>query len=269
MAGILGSEKKSSGRASAVWIAAALAVLAIVLIVWNMAGRGKSGSLKSLALGAQSGDSGTTLWQILQSGGIMMIFLGIMSIITVTLVVYSWMRLQPSKLVPEEFSLELIRNLAERKYGHARQMCLENDTLMSTIILAGIDKMDRGPRVVRESIELAARKQTLGLWQLTGFLSDITTIAPMLGLAGTVMGMIEAFNTFALKTVVVSPLVVAGGVSKALVNTAGGLIIAIVAMAFYTVFRTRVQIITQSVEAYTTEALGVLPREEEAEKMFR
>ncbi len=261
-----GSEKKSAGRVSAVWIAAATAVLAVVLIVWNMARNGKAGSMKALA---QGGDGGTTLWQILHSGGIMMVVLGIVSIITVTLVVYAWMRIQPSKLVPEDFCLELVRNLSERNYGKARQMCLEGDNLMATIVLSGLDKIDRGPRVVRESIELTARKQTLSLWQLTGYLSDITTIAPMLGLAGTVMGMIEAFNTFALKSVMVSPLVVAGGVSKALVNTAAGLIIAIIAMAFYTVFRTRVQIITHTVEAYTTEALGVLPREDESEKMFR
>ena len=241
----------------------------MVLIVWNMAGQGKAGSLKSLAQGGQGTDGGTTLWHILQSGGIMMAVLGLVSILTVSIVVYAWMRIQPSKLVPEDFCHELVRNVAERKYGKARQMCLESDNLMASITLAGLDKLERGPRIARDSIELAARKQILGLWQTIGYLSDITTIAPMLGLAGTVMGMIEAFNTFALKSVMVSPLVVAGGVSKALICTASGLIIAITAMAFYTVFRTRVQLITQTVEAFTTETVSALPREEETEKMFR
>jgi biopolymer transport protein ExbB len=268
MAGILGSEQKSGGRAAAVWIAAAVAALALVLIVWNMASQGKPGSLKSLAQGGEAG-AGTTLWQILESGGIMMAVLGIVSILTVTIIVYAWMRLQPSKLVPEDFCHDLVRQVAARKYSQARQMCLESDNLMASITLAGLDKLERGPRVARDSVELAARKQVLGLWQTVNYLSDITTIAPMLGLAGTVMGMIEAFNTFALKSVMVSPLVVAGGVSKALICTAAGLIIAITAMAFYTVFRTRVQIITQTVEAFTTETLSALPREEDAEKMFR
>ncbi len=268
MASTLGFEPKSSGKASAIWIAAAAAVLAIVLIVWNMARQAKPGSLKALAQGG-SGDPGTTLWQILESGGIMMAVLGLVSILTVTIIIYSWMRFQPSKLVPEDFCHELVRNVTDRKYAKARQMCLESDSLMASITLAGLDKLERGPRIARDSIELAARKQVLGLWQPVHYLSDITAIAPMLGLAGTVMGMIEAFNTFALKSVMVSPLVVAGGVSKALICTAAGLIVAITAMAFYTVFRTRVQIITHTVEAFTTETISALPREEETEKLFR
>ncbi|MBP9733671.1 MAG: MotA/TolQ/ExbB proton channel family protein [Candidatus Omnitrophica bacterium] len=268
MSSNLGSEQKGSGRAAAIWIASAAAVLAIVLIVWNMARQGKPGSLKLLAQGGAS-DSGTTLWQILESGGIMMAVLGVVSILTITVIIYSWMRFRPSKLVPEDFCHELVRNVAERKYAKARQMCLESESLMAVITLAGLDRLERGPRVARDSIELAARKQVLGLWQTVNYLSDITTIAPMLGLAGTVMGMIEAFNTFALKSVMVSPLVVAGGVSKALICTAAGLIIAITAMAFYTVFRTRVQLITQALEAFTTETISALPREEETEKSFR
>lgn len=269
MSANFGSGPKNSGRASAIWIAAATAVLAIVVIVWNMARKGEPGSMRSLAQGGAEGSAGTTLWQILESGGIMMAVLGVVSIITVTIVIYAWMRFQPAKLVPEDFCLELVRNVAERKYAKAREMCLESDSLMAGITLAGLDRLERGPRVARDSIELAARKQVLGLWQTVNYLSDITTIAPMLGLAGTVMGMIEAFNTFAMKSVMVSPLVVAGGVSKALICTAAGLIVAIVAMAFYTVFRTRVQLITQTVEAFTTETISALPREEEAEKNFR
>jgi len=78
-------------------------------------------------------------------------------------------------------------------------------------------------------------------WQRIGFLSDIAVISPMLGLLGTVLGMIKAFNAIAFKIGEVKPIFMAYGVSQAMVTTAAGLIVGIFSMVFYYFFRVRIQ----------------------------
>ena len=130
--------------------------------------------------------------------------------------------------------------------------------MISTIILAGLDKKQKGPLLVRESIEVAARKEVGMLWQGISYLADVATVAPLIGLLGTVLGMIQAFNVIAFQTAVVKPILLAGGVSKAMVTTAGGLIVAIPAMLFYSYFKGKVQDISNAVESYTTDVIKVI-----------
>ncbi|MBF0254728.1 MAG: MotA/TolQ/ExbB proton channel family protein [Candidatus Omnitrophica bacterium] len=215
--------------------------------------------LASYAKNVEAAGQGMTVWQTIQSGGWVMVLLGILSVLTLALVVFLFVRLRPRVMVPEDFSVELVAHLRERKYGLTRQLCLDHSNLVSVILLSGLDKIDRGTGAFREGVILAARRETAALWQTVALLSDVAAVAPMLGLLGTVLGMIQAFNTIAFQSAVVKPILLAGGVSKAMVTTAAGMVIAIVAVIFYSVFRTRVQEITGMVETVTTDVLNAVP----------
>ena len=104
-------------------------------------------------------------------------------------------------------------------------------------------------------MENHTKKEIGGMWQNISYLADIATIAPLVGLLGTVLVMIQAFNVIAFQTAVVKPILLAGGVSKAMVTTAGGLIVAIPVMLFYAYFRGKVQDISNVVESYATDII--------------
>jgi biopolymer transport protein ExbB len=88
----------------------------------------------------------------------------------------------------------------------------------------------------------------------------------LIGLLGTVIGMIRAFNAIAFQTAVVKPILLAGGVSQAMVTTAAGLIVAIPAMIFYAYFRGRVHDITNIVENYSTDIIKIVEAKASSKK---
>jgi len=90
------------------------------------------------------------------------------------------------------------------------------------------------------------------------FLADIATLSPMLGLLGTVVGIINSFGVLASNTTQPRQMLLAGGVAQALVTTAAGLIIGIAAMAFYSLFRGRVSSMISDLEAATTHILNII-----------
>jgi biopolymer transport protein ExbB len=129
--------------------------------------------------------------------------------------------------------------------------------------LSGLNRIDSGFLAAKESSEITAKNEVSKLWENISYLSDLSVISPFVGLLGTVLGMIQAFNTIAFQSAVVKPILLAGGVSKAMVTTAGGLTVAIPAVIFYAFFRGRVVRISGAVESLTNEIVDVLA---EAEK---
>ncbi|MCB9799386.1 MAG: MotA/TolQ/ExbB proton channel family protein [Candidatus Omnitrophica bacterium] len=201
-----------------------------------------------------------SLWGILQSGGVVMIALGLLSIVLLALVLFLYLKLNAPKLVPAEFSENIINLLNKHQYDQAADLADGSDSLISAIVLEGLDKKGQGPNTCRESVELAARKEVSSLWTSLNYISDIAQIAPMLGLLGTVLGMIQAFNTIAFEAAVVKPILLAGGVSKAMITTAGGLVIAIIATIFYALLRSKAQYITDLIQNTTSRILEALSK---------
>jgi len=199
-----------------------------------------------------------TLWQMIRSGGFVMFVLVLLSIAATTFIVYNFITLNLKKLLPRDFAEDVIENLKDKKDTAAKSMCQAEENILSNIVVAGLDKKDRGAIFVREAVENCARKEIGNLWQSISYLSDIATIAPLIGLLGTVLGMMQAFNVIAFQTAVVKPILLAGGVSKAMVTTAGGLMVAIPAMLFYAYFRNKVQEMANQIEGYSTEIIKVI-----------
>ncbi len=204
---------------------------------------------------AASSGSGMTLWQVIQNGGWVMVVLGLLSVLMIALVIYLFLRLRPEKLVPEAFAHEMIEKLRAGNESVVKSSCQKQENLIAVILMAGVNRSASGLPAIKEAVEVTAKKEAAGLWIFLSYLSDIAAVAPMLGLLGTVVGMIQAFNTIAFQTAVVKPILLAAGVSKAMVTTAGGLIIAIAAIGFYSFFRFKLQKITSLLEIFTDEIM--------------
>ena len=203
-------------------------------------------------------EEGMTLWQIIWAGGEVMIVLAFLSIAAMSLVIYYFLTIKQDKLLPENFLDRSLNMIVQERYDDAKKACLENKNLISDVLLAGLSHMEKGKVIVKEAMQDEGRRSTDGIWQKLSYLADVAAISPMVGLLGTVLGMIQAFNVIAFQAGAVKPILLASGISKAMVTTAAGLIIAIPAMIFYSFFRGRMQDVTARLENISAELYHVL-----------
>ena len=206
----------------------------------------------------KSGASGMTLWELIKTGGIVMIAIALLSVGALASAIYNAIVLKEERLAPKAFAESLIEKLQAGEFKSSQDMCKHNDSLIAHLTLAGLEKRKKGAIAVREAIENSSREAASRLWQQLSVLADIATIAPMLGLLGTVVGMIQAFNVIAFQVAIVKPILLAGGVAKAMVTTAAGLIVAIPLMILYSFFKLKLQSLLSILERYTTDIMGII-----------
>ncbi len=207
---------------------------------------------------AGGGQETTTLWQLLKNGGWSMLVLGALSLVALAIIVYDFMTLKPELKTPQRFFEDLIEKLEAGDYKGAVQLCRRNDNILSAVAIAGLERSTKGRLIMRESMENCARKEVSKLWQNIAYLGDIATIAPLMGLLGTVLGMIQAFNVISYAGASLKPIMLVGGISKALVTTAAGLVIAVPVLSVYSYFRGIVQEISNRAEMYVTDIMKLI-----------
>jgi biopolymer transport protein ExbB len=200
-----------------------------------------------------------TLWQTLKAGGGVMIVIGLLSVAAVAIIIYDFMMLNVNKLAPQRLFTEVMRKLESRDFSGAQTLCMkEGNTIISKIVLAGLERRNPLDDSAREAMENTARVELTGMWQNINYLSDIVAVAPLLGLLGTVLGMIQAFHAVPLQSASVKTTLLAAGISKAMVTTASGLIVAIPALIAYSYFRGKVQQVTNKIEIYSTDIIRAI-----------
>lgn len=232
-----------------------LILLAVVFLLKSVA---LAQELKPYLETLEAAKKGMTLWELIVSGGAVMVILAILSVATVAIIIYCFISLREDRLVPEKFSQELIGKLRRGDFIQAREFCRDKDNLIAQVAFAGFEKSKQDPYLVTEAMEHRSKELSMGHWKVLSYLSDIATIAPLLGLLGTILGMIQAFNVIALQTAIVKPILLAGGVSKAMITTAGGLIVGIPGLAFYSFFRMKLQSILHVAEYYVTDIMRLI-----------
>jgi len=197
---------------------------------------------------AAAGVAGLSLFEIIRSGGPVMVILGMLSVVALALILTYFIIISPRKESPRE----LVRRLTVLLEGHdidaCIELCDERDEMIAGIVRTGLRVAGQDRAVVIEAMQSEGARQAATLWQQISYLSNIAVIAPMLGILGTVLGMIKAFNGIAFEVGAVRPIVLASGIAQALVTTATGLVVAIPVMAFYFYFRGRVQKVISLVE---------------------
>jgi biopolymer transport protein ExbB len=182
----------------------------------------------------------TTLWQMIKQGGWAMIPLGIMSMGMVYFIVQNALALREKVLLRPDLIPEFIQLMKDKKILEAHSLCKENETLFTYVFSAGLERTSTTRAInfgkVKEAIEEASTEEITSYMKPIDYLSIIGATAPMLGLLGTVSGMIKAFQTIGSQGMG-KPEELAGNIGEALVTTATGLIIAIPAMLSYYYFR--------------------------------
>ncbi len=205
-----------------------------------------------------------TIGEIIQTGGWIMYVLGLMSLAGVALIVYFFIVLREDQITPKEFTLEVSRLIAEGNLEGARMACRNKPSPVGAVTLAALDYTENteepDPGMMKEIIEGEGSRQSAMIQNQTHYLLDIGVIAPMIGLLGTVLGMLAAFNAVALDLARAKPIYLAQGVSQALVTTAAGLLVGIPAMIFYAYFRGRAGKLIARLETVSADLLTQLMR---------
>ena len=183
----------------------------------------------------------TTLWQLLLQGGWAMIPLAAMSIWMVFLIINNAITLKEKRLLKPELLPEFIKLMKDKQIKSAHTLCKENDTFFTNVFSAGLERCSSKEGIfnfkkIQNAIQEASTEEVTSYMKPIDYLSVIGATAPMIGLLGTVSGMIKAFQTIGTQGMG-KPEVLAGNIGEALVTTATGLIIAIPAMLFYYSFR--------------------------------
>jgi biopolymer transport protein ExbB len=216
----------------------------------------------------------TNFLEILAKGGIMMYPLGVMSIITVLLIFIFILTIRRNAIVSDRFMTTTEVMIRKRDYLGLITMSHNRNECMARITQKTLDFMNANPSApfenVREVAQAEGSHQAGMLTSRITYLADIGAIAPMVGLLGTVFGMIEAFYSISAGEVAgVREMGLAEGVSKALIATAGGLAISIPALAFYSIFRGKVQKYVSELEAAATHFIALLQAQFERQQSFQ
>jgi len=147
-------------------------------------------------------------------------------------------------LVPEDTQQQLESMLAEKRYRDAIEYAASDPSYLGKVVSAGLDEASNGYAAMERSIEQASDAETTRLLRPIEYLNVLGNIAPMMGLFGTVYGMIVAFQKLVESGGKPDPGKLAGGISTALVTTFWGLIVAMPALAAYALIRNRIDALT-------------------------
>ena len=220
------------------------------------------GSIAAQETGGAPAESGMTLWQLIKHGGPIMIVLGVLSVLALAMIITFFVTLTPRREAMLNFTARARSLLQEGDVISCELLCQQEEETspLPRIFRAGLQVAGQDRHIIVDAMQTEGARLTATLSQRVGYLSNIATLAPMLGILGTVLGMIRAFNSIAFQTAVAKPLVLAAGVSMALVTTATGLVVAIPIMAFYFYFRGRVQKVVAAVEDASAELVEPLTR---------
>lgn len=178
------------------------------------------------------------LLQIFHDGGLMMYPIALCSF---ALMVFSFERLihlRRGRVIPRPFVNRLIEQLQQQQIDRDEgiELCEKNSNPMSKIMISALKRYGRPAVEVEQAVLDAGERESNQLRKHMRLLSAISNIAPLLGLLGTVMGMIQSFNDISTSQAMGRPEMLAGGISQALLTTAAGLLVAIPAYAMYVYF---------------------------------
>jgi len=176
---------------------------------------------------------------IIGSMGIMAIPLVLSSIVAIVVILNLFLTLKRSKVIPDGIA-ETAQKLAKSgKVTRAHIEKIREGSLLGRVLATGLESSGQPRHIMKENIEESGRHVIHSMDKYMTTLGTVAAIAPLLGLLGTVVGMIEVFSVITAQGVG-SPTELAGGISKALITTAAGIIIAVPALIFHRYFRGKI-----------------------------
>lgn len=214
------------------------------------------------AAASESGDNPMSFIRIVTGSGFMGIFLwlllGACSVAGFALIVDSFVSIREKKIVPVKLVDQVREAMEQGDVMKALRNCEENPGPLANILSAGFSNVQEGFEAVQEAVGVAADLESEKLLQRVSYLNVVANLAPMLGLLGTVQGMIFAFAVLGTQSAgAAQQSMLAINIAQALYTTAGGLLAAVPALAFYFYFRNRATRITLGMEALTLDLIKV------------
>lgn len=180
-----------------------------------------------------------TIADVIKASGIIGLAIIALSVVALAIIIENFVSLKRDKLAPPELIDEIQALFEEGQYQEAMELCENEPNYFTRVCGAGIAKIGHHFDAMEKAIEEMGDEESIKLHQKIGWLALIANVAPMMGLLGTVSGMVKAFNTIASSGGQASPAELAGGISQALLTTMFGLIVAIPVTASFAFIRNR------------------------------
>lgn len=192
----------------------------------------------------------------LQSSFTMLILLGC-SVIALTFIFERWLFLKRSSINAGGFFKQIREAIQRGGLEAAISVCAASISPLAAVIRAGLEETHRDPKAAQELMEAVAMEERSKLEKNLNVLGTLGNISPLIGLFGTVVGIIRAFNAMAVNATA-GPSVISAGIAEALTTTAGGLVVAIPTVIFYNYFLRRVGTIMIDIESVSKKVQVML-----------
>jgi biopolymer transport protein ExbB len=202
--------------------------------------------------------------ELLTAGGWLMVLIVLCSIVVLAICIERLYTLNPKKIAPPHLLAKVWKQLKGGEMDAARLKTLKQSSPLGRILAAGLSNAYHGREVMKESIQEAAQHVVHDLERYLNTLGTIAAISPLLGLLGTVVGMIRVFAEI-MSQGTGNASVLAGGISEALITTAAGLTVAIPALAMHRYFIGKIDAIVVELEQETIKLVDALHSEENTE----
>ena len=190
-------------------------------------------------------------------GNIVMAVLLLLSILAIYILVERYFAIRKESLEDEDFLMSIRKFVEEKNIDKAKTLCKNTDSPIARMIEKGLDRIDKPMTDISAAIENQGKLEIYKMDNKIANLATISGAAPMIGFLGTVIGMIIAFQKMARETTV-SPADLAGGIYTAMITTAAGLVVGIIAYISYNYLVNKVDKVIFQLDARTTEFLDLL-----------
>ena len=187
------------------------------------------------------------MFEIVKSGGIVMVPIILSSIIAAAIILERLWTLQRERVLPKELTEKVWRLVQTQQLQEKHIAALQQNSPLGKVLAAGLSNRHRDRDIMKEAIEDTGRHVVYELERFLNALGTIASISPLMGLLGTVFGMIRTFSSITTQGIG-NPAVLAGGISEALITTAAGLTVAIPAVIGYRHLRGRVDSLVVEME---------------------
>lgn len=197
------------------------------------------------------------MWELISAGGWLMLPILLSSVIAVAIIIERLWTLRIGRIAPPNLLGQVWRWVKDGQLDAVKLKTLRADSPLGEILAAGLANARHGREIMKECIQEAASKVIHEMERYLNTLGTIAAITPLLGLLGTVIGMIDVFSAIMTQGTG-NTGVLAGGISKALITTAAGLTVAIPALFFHRFFVRRVDELVVSMEQEATKLVEVM-----------
>ena len=196
------------------------------------------------------------MWEIIQAAGWPIWPLILTSIFGVAIILERFWSLRKSQIIPEGLIVEIKTMIKQNNLDNNKVNIIKNSSPLGDLLAVAIVKRKDNVEVIKSALDEKAGIIVHNLERYLGVLVTIATVAPLLGLFGTIIGMVELFSSFTSSGHDVA--VFARGISIALYNTAGGIVVAVPAMIAYRFFRSKIDNYLNEMEHYAIQIVEIL-----------